>query len=212
MADPLSQRVLVLNRLWQAVNIVGVRRAFALLIQDHAQVIDPSDGTYQILSADEWIALSVEKPPADDKRCIHTVHMSLRIPSVLLLRYFDRVPTKEVKFNRFNIFERDNYRCQYCGNTFHPRQLNLDHVIPRVQGGKTSWENVVTSCIRCNTRKGNRLPHQAGMRLMRKPARPKWRPFINSVLDEESAIEREWEHFLAGSASRRHAALLGGEE
>ncbi len=204
MSDTLSHRVLVLNRLWQAVYIVGVRRAFSLLVQDHAQVIDPTEGNFQILSAEEWIEFSLENPPAEDERAVHTIQMRLRVPSVLLLRYFDRVPTKEVKFNRYNVFERDGYRCQYCGKVFHPRDLNLDHVIPRVQGGRTSWENVVTSCIRCNTRKANRLPHQAGMHLIRKPARPKWRPFINSVLDEEAAIEREWQHFLAGSASRRH--------
>ncbi|MGF1483755.1 MAG: HNH endonuclease [Opitutales bacterium] len=211
MADTLSQRVLVLNRLWQAVNIVGVRRAFSLLMQDHAQVIDPSGGNFQILSAEDWIEMSVENPP-DEERCVHTVNMRLRIPSVLLLRYFDRVPTKEVKFNRYNVFERDGYRCQYCSKVFHPRDLNLDHVIPRVHGGRTSWENVVTSCIRCNTRKANRLPHQAGMHLLRKPARPKWRPFINSVLDEEIQIEREWEHFLAGSASRRHGDFFDGDD
>lgn len=186
----------MLNRLWQAVNIVGVKRAFSLLMQDHAQVIDAGSGTFQILAAGEWIDYSLSNPPAEDAPCIHTVKMRLRIPSVLLLRGFDRMPTKEVKFNRQNIFERDRYRCQYCGNVFHPRDLNLDHVIPRVHGGKTSWENVVTSCIKCNTRKANHLPHQAGMRLMRKPDRPKWRPFIVSVLSEESEIEQGWENFL----------------
>lgn len=194
MGDCPTKRVLVLNRLWQPVNIVGVKRAFSLLSQDHAQAIDTAGGTFQVLDCAAWIFLSLENPPEHEHDCIQTVKMRLRIPSVLLLRMYDRVPTKEVKFNRRNVFERDDYTCQYCGNSFREDDLNLDHVIPRDQGGRTSWENIVTSCKRCNTRKANRMPHQAGMHLMKLPVRPKWRPYVSIV--DDHGVEEGWEHFV----------------
>lgn len=194
MADALSRRILVLNRLWQPVNIVGVRRAFGLLMQDHAQVINTISGDFRVMDAGEWLQFSMEHPPEKDYDCLHTVRLKVRVPSVLLLRVFDRVPSKEIKFSRRAIFERDGFVCQYCGNRFHEKELNLDHVIPRDQGGKTSWENIVTSCIRCNTRKANRLPHKAGMHLKKSPARPRWRPFVSSVPKAE--VEQDWTHFM----------------
>ena len=96
--------------------------------------------------------------------------------------------------NRQNLFERDGFRCQYCNETFQTKDLNLDHVIPRDRGGKTSWENVVTSCIRCNSRKGNRLPHEAGMRLVRRPQKPRWRPFVSSI--DEDQCDESWIQFM----------------
>ena len=91
---------------------------------------------------------------------VHTVSFKIRVPRVIVLMLFDRMPKKEVKFTRANIFERDKNTCQYCGKVFDRRDLNLDHVIPRDKGGTTTWENIVCSCIPCNTKKGNRLPHQ----------------------------------------------------
>lgn len=194
MSDVLSRRILVLNRLWQAVNIVGVKRAFSLLMQDHAQVINTHEGDFRVMSGLEWLEYSLEMPPENDSECLHTVRMKVRIPSVLLLRSYDRIPSKEVKFNRRAVFERDRFTCQYCGEHFHEKELNLDHVIPRDMGGKTSWENIVTSCIPCNTRKANRLPHKADMQLKKHPTRPRWRPFSSSVPVAE--IESGWKHFM----------------
>jgi 5-methylcytosine-specific restriction endonuclease McrA len=125
---------------------------------------------------------------------VQTVKLRIRVPKVLLLRSYDQLPVQEVRFNRDSIFERDDYRCQYCGNHFEPLSLNLDHVIPRDRGGKTSWENIVTSCIKCNSRKANRLPHQANMHLIRKPERPRWRPFISSLIGQE--YDDDWNHFI----------------
>ncbi len=192
--ERLNQRVLVLNRLWQAVNIIGVKRAFGLLMMDHAQVVHADDDAIEVLNAEGWIAHSLAHPPTDDRDCIHTVRMRLRLPSVILLRYYDRVPAKEVKFNRQNLFERDGHCCQYCGKVYTVKELNLDHVIPRMNGGRTSWENVVTSCVRCNSRKANRMPHQAGMHLLKKPTKPKWRPFAYAVSTADRV--EHWEPFL----------------
>ena len=187
-------RVLVLNRNWQAVNIVGVRRAFGLLWQDHARVINTQNGEFAPMDAGEWIAYSqdVETGPGQD--FIHTIRVDILIPKVLLLRSFDRLPISEIKFNRENVFIRDGFICQYTGKRCKPSDLTLDHVIPRERGGRTSWENIVTCRRDINSLKANRLPHEAGLRLIRKPFRPKWRPF--SAVVASSEIEREWRHFL----------------
>jgi len=189
----MSQQVLVLNRFWQAVNIVGVRRALSLLVQGHAEVIHQEDGNYQVVDFDHWMSED-ESLPWDDEFCLHTVRRIIRLPKVIILKFFDRLPIKEVKFHRKNVFERDHHTCQYCGKKFGESKLNLDHVIPRHHGGRTSWENVVTSCIPCNSRKANRLPHEAGMRLIRKPARPRWRPFVSFAQDQIK--HKSWDYFL----------------
>jgi len=199
MGFAVSQRVLILNRLWQAVNIVGAKRAFGLLLQDNAKVIHSTDDDFQVLKSDEWIAYSMSNPPNNDEDCVQTVRYKIRIPSILLLNYYDKLPMKEVKFTRQHLFERDKYTCQYCGGRFSQRELNLDHVIPRDRGGKTSWENIVTSCLHCNTRKGNRFPHEAGLRLKHKPIRPKWRPSISFFLGPE--YNESWKHFLKAPRS-----------
>ena len=189
-----ASRVLVLNRSWQAVNVVGVRRAFALLWQDHARVINVRGGEFAPMDASEWIAYSLEQKPEPGMEFIHTVRLSILIPKVLLLRSFDRLPVTEIKFNRENVFIRDNFTCQYSGKRCKPADLTLDHVIPRERGGRTSWENIVTCRRDINSMKANRLPHEAGLELIRRPVRPKWRPF--SAVVAASAIEREWSHFL----------------
>jgi len=194
MGEGLKQRVLILNRLWQAVNIVGVHRAFSLLMQDHAQVIHTRDGSFRLLGGADWLALSRDEPPEEGEAVVATVQRNIRVPKVLLLRRYDRLPVQEVKFTRENLFERDRYRCQYCGNAYDARHLNLDHVIPRDKGGRTSWENIVTSCVKCNSRKANRLPHQANMRLIRKPERPRMRPFVSTLVDGD--CDADWATFV----------------
>lgn len=192
MTSFLNQHVLVLNRLWQAVNICTVQRALTLVFEGHAQVVlNDSDGDFQTYNFSQWRDVSEQEPHPD---CISTVSFKIRVPRVILLLMFDRLPKKEVKFTRHNIFERDRNMCQYCGKVFDRKDLNLDHVVPRDRGGPTTWENIVCSCIPCNTRKANRTPLEAGMHLIHKPKRPKWRPFVqvNMGLPHHDS----WKHFL----------------
>jgi 5-methylcytosine-specific restriction endonuclease McrA len=194
MGTGLKYQVLVLNRLWQPVNIIGVERAFSLLLQDHAQVIYTGDESFRMMDSAAWLELSEQETPEDTEAYVQTVRLRIRVPKVLLLRSYDKLPVQEVKFTRENLFERDDYRCQYCGNHFESVHLNMDHVIPRDRGGRTSWENIVTSCIKCNSRKANRLPHQANMHLIRKPERPRWRPFVSSLIGQN--YDSAWDHFI----------------
>jgi 5-methylcytosine-specific restriction endonuclease McrA len=192
-------RVLVLNRNWQAVNIVGVRRAFSLLCQDHARVINTRNGEFAPMDAGEWFQYSIETGPHPDHMVVHTVRLKILVPKVLLLRTFDRLPITEIKFNRENVFIRDNFTCQYTGKRCKAADLTLDHVIPRERGGKTSWENIVTCRRDINSLKANQLPHEAGLKLIRKPVKPRWRPF--SAVVTEAGMEREWRHFLHAGRS-----------
>lgn len=191
MIGLLSQQVLVLNRLWQAVNICTVRRAFVLLYGGHAQVVDGVGNNYKTFGYQEWHDFSQDYNGAD---VVRAISLKIRIPKVIVLLFYDRFPKKEVKFTRQNIYERDKNRCQYCGEIFDRDELNLDHVIPRDRGGKMTWENIVCSCIPCNTKKGNRTPQEAAMRLIRKPQRPRWRPTLHMNFSKN--VEESWKHFL----------------
>jgi 5-methylcytosine-specific restriction endonuclease McrA len=192
MQSTLETPVLVLNRLWQAVNTCSARRAFTLLYQGHAQVVSTAPGN-EFVTHDfaSWQDFSNENP---DREMVQTISMKIRIPRIIVLLMFERLPKKEVKFTRHNVFERDGNTCQYCGVNFSRDSLNLDHIMPRDRGGQTTWENIVCSCIPCNTRKGNRLPHEAGMALIRKPKRPKWRPFVH--ISVSTNPHDSWKHFL----------------
>jgi 5-methylcytosine-specific restriction endonuclease McrA len=187
-------RVLVLNRNWQAINIIGVKRAFSLLWQDHARVINTFAEDLLPMDAAEWMVFSDNARPAPGMEFIRTIRRSILIPKVLLLRSFDRLPVSEIKFNRENVFIRDNFTCQYTGRRCRPSELTLDHVIPRDRGGRTSWENIVTCRRDVNVRKANRLPHEAGLSLVRKPTKPKWRPFAATVAPHDA--DAAWMHFL----------------
>src|ERR1700679_1709950 len=116
MSVSLNQHVLVLNRLWQAVNVCTARRALTLLFEGHAQVVMSDDeGAFQTFNFHQWRDISDQQPHPET---IATVSFKIRVPRVILLVMFDRMPKKEVKFTRHNIFERDNNMCQYCGQTF----------------------------------------------------------------------------------------------
>jgi 5-methylcytosine-specific restriction endonuclease McrA len=163
-----------------------------LLFQGQAQVVlNDDDGSFRTFNFQEWRSLSDGAPREES---VHTIAFRIRVPRIILLLIYDRLPKKEVKFTRHNIFERDKNTCQYCGRVFDRKDLNLDHVIPRDRGGPTTWENIVCSCVECNTQKANRTPSEAGLRLIRKPKRPKWRPFvqINFSLHRHDS----WKHFI----------------
>ena len=194
MSVNLDCKILVLNRLWQAVNIVGIHKGFRLLLKDNAQAIFTRDKSFRLLDGDSWLDLSQSIIFDESDSYVNTIRFKILVPKVLLLKSYSKVPVHDVKFNKKNLLERDHHKCQYCGRKLDDSLLNMDHVIPRDKGGKTSWENIVTACIKCNSKKANLLPHQANMHLIKKPERPRWRPFISSLIGQN--YEDDWEHFL----------------
>lgn len=183
----LNSSVLVLNRSYLPVHVTSVRRAFSLLYQGIARAVDEQ---YQTFDFDEWRQLAV----ARDVDAIGTARGRIRVPRVIVLVAFDRLPKRHVRFSRINLMGRDGFQCQYCGLRPSRSELNLDHVVPRSLGGRSTWENVVTSCVECNRRKGGRTPRQAGLRLLRRPARPRWTPLANLMLS--TVRYKEWRPFL----------------
>jgi 5-methylcytosine-specific restriction endonuclease McrA len=184
----LNSSVLVLNRSYLPVHVTSARRAFSLLYQGIARVVNEQ---YQTFDFEAWSQLAV----ARDVEAIGTPGGLIRIPRVIVLIAFDRLPKRHVRFSRINLMARDSFSCQYCGAKPHRSELNLDHVVPRSLGGRSTWENVVTSCVDCNRRKGGRTPRQAQMKLRNRPERPRWTPLANLMWS--SVRYQEWRPFLS---------------
>lgn len=201
MTSVLNQRslgasVLVVNRFYLAVHVVGVRRAFGLLYRGLAEVVQLDDGQYASYDFDSWLALSElqRRSRGEHDDWVRSVGFEVRVPRIIRLSTYDRLPKQTLRFNRRNLFARDNHRCQYCGRSFPLHQLSIDHVIPRSRGGPTTWENAVCSCMTCNTRKGSRTPQEARMTLLAEPKRPNHHPLLAAKLANPKYAS--WRSFL----------------
>jgi len=192
----LDCNVLVLNKHYMAIRIVGARRAFSLLFRKLAEVVSVEQGNYWNYDFDSWREVSDfrRRFEPDGHDWVATVNFHIAVPRIIRLLFYDRLPRTEVKFNRRNIFARDKNKCQYCGKRFPTCELSLDHVIPRSMGGKSNWENIVCACAACNVKKGGRTPKQAGMKLIQKPVRPKHNPLVHVHLGHQRY--RSWKQFI----------------
>jgi len=183
-SDALAASVLVLNRVYVAIHVIGVRRAFSLLCRDLAEVIHLENGQFANYDFQAWrenCELRADaKEPYED--WIRAVHFEIQVPKVIRLLRYDRLPSRMIRLSRHALLARDEHRCQYCGRRFPSNQLSLDHVIPKSRGGTTTWENVVCCCLACNIKKGGRTPQEAHMKLVAKPVRPKRSPLITLKL------------------------------
>jgi 5-methylcytosine-specific restriction endonuclease McrA len=193
----LDASVLVLNKLFMAVHIISVRRAFCLLCKDLAEVVNLEDGQFATYDFASWREVSEYRAKhfrQEDDDWVRTSNSQIQVPRVVRLFAYEKMPKHTVKFNRRNIFARDNNQCQYCGRRFPTPELSLDHVTPRSQGGQSTWENIVCACVSCNVRKGGRTPKQAHLSLIRKPEKPKRSPLLNLKLTHKKY--QSWKTFL----------------
>ncbi|HZW07914.1 MAG TPA: HNH endonuclease [Phycisphaerales bacterium] len=195
-AAALDSKVLVLNKLYLAVRVVSARRAFTMLWNDLAEIVQVENGHYNSYTFESWAELAEyqTKFEAEKHDWVRTVRMQIAVPRVIRLLGYDRLPAQNVKLNRRNLFARDRNQCQYCGRNFPTCDLSIDHVLPRSHGGGDSWENLVCACIRCNARKGGRTPEQAHMKLIRKPVMPKRNPLIAVRMGQDRYAS--WRAFL----------------
>ncbi|MEY4180170.1 MAG: hypothetical protein RLY70_3744 [Planctomycetota bacterium] len=187
MTALLSRPTLVLNRSWQPVGVATVARSISLVAADRAQVVDPVD--YRQYSWSDWSRLI----PQGDEPYIQSVTFRLRVPEVITLAAYDRVPKNVVTFSRRNLYRRDQYTCQYCGARPGTEELTIDHVQPRSRGGTSNWENCVLACLDCNQKKANRTPREASMPLPRSPVRPTWSP----LYARHTVRVKSWTKFLS---------------
>ena len=192
MNDILNKTiVLVLNRNWQAINIRTPADAFCQMATNVATALE-IDGQNHIrpVTWDEWITL----PIRDCDNAVHTVRGAIRVPTVIVAVNYARVPKKRPKLCARAIRERDGNRCQYTGALLRPDEGSLDHIVPRSRGGKDAWENLVWSSKAVNTKKGNRLPHEAGLKLLTVPRASKELP-VTALLRNAQAIV-DWKLFV----------------
>jgi 5-methylcytosine-specific restriction endonuclease McrA len=192
----LDERVLVLNRLYTAVRVISARRAFVMLFKQAAEVIAVENGQYHNYDFATWTEISDLQKAFEPAAYswVRTPHLEIAVPKIIRLFGYDRLPRQDVKLNRRNIYARDGSRCQYCGRHFSTKDLTIDHVVPRVQGGEHTWINLVCACVRCNTRKGGRTPNQAHMKLIRRPFKPKRNPAVTLRLGSQKY--QSWKAFL----------------
>ncbi|HEV7300979.1 MAG TPA: HNH endonuclease [Tepidisphaeraceae bacterium] len=201
VVSALNANVLVLNKHYQAIRVINVRRAFAMLCKDLAEVVHidtdaAGQSRWTNMDFTEWTELSQLKAEFEPEEYdwIHTVRLQIAVPRIIRLVGYDKLPRQDVKFNRRNIYARDGSKCQYCGKKFSTTELSLDHVKPKSQGGKASWDNIVCCCVKCNVKKGGRTPEQAKMHLITKPIKPKRSPVISIRLAD--ARYSSWKTFL----------------
>jgi 5-methylcytosine-specific restriction endonuclease McrA len=195
--------VLVLNRNWQAINVRTPQEAFCMMATNVATGLEiegedhPSSEAKELRRADirpvtwqEWITL----PIREQDQAVHTVRGQIRVPTVIVAVNYAKVPKKRPKLCARSIRERDGNRCQYTGRMLHPEDGSLDHVVPRSRGGKDAWENLVWSAKDVNQRKANRLPHEAGLKLLSTPRAPRELPAMAFIRNAHGIAE--WKLFL----------------
>ncbi|HUU53359.1 MAG TPA: HNH endonuclease [Armatimonadota bacterium] len=172
-----SNGVLVLNDNYQPLNVTNARRAIGLLCVGKAHVVEA------------------------DSKVFRSERIAIELPTVVRLNHHVRRPTPVLRVSRKSIFARDHYTCQYCGA--HSVPLTIDHVVPRERGGGDDWTNLLCCCTKCNNKKGNRMPEEAGMRMRRLPFRPKYLPYISYTKFLAAAANPAWRPYLAPYADMR---------
>lgn len=220
MSSVAEARVLVINKLWQPINVITVKKAMKKVRnvyedgEPKARIIDCINNDFQSWTWQDWSALKPNpnycpechaikySERINDGKCldcghsvgeqtIQAVDKILRVPRIIQMTRYDRLPNQKIRFNRRIIYRRDRNICQYCGCKPGTKELSLDHVIPRSKGGKTTWENIVLACTPCNTKKADRTLDQCGMKLLRQPTKPKYN------LDLGDVRVRDWDSFIS---------------
>ena len=184
----LTDPTLVLNKNWLPIQVCSVRRAFTMLFKGLARVVEPGD--YSLYDFDSWSDLVIPR----GEPFVQGVSRRIRIPEVIVLQGCDRFNRPRLAFTRRNLFRRDRNCCQYCSKKCSTEDLSIDHVIPTCAGGAGSWTNCVVACLACNARKGGRLVHEAGMRLLRAPVEPPAQSVFTLHVNRRKA---SGEHFVS---------------
>lgn len=186
----IKHSVLILNKYWIPINTTTPKHSFALMFSDNAKAILIEEDKVVPLDWNDWVNVN----PSEKDRKIKTVRGYIKIPSIIVLNYYDKIPRQTIKFTQKSLWERDNFTCQYTGKKVNKTNGNIDHIIPKAQGGKTSWENCVIAHKEINAIKADRTPEQAGLKLLKKPSAPKLMP-VSFYIRNKEEIE-DWNLFL----------------
>jgi 5-methylcytosine-specific restriction endonuclease McrA len=186
-----QETVLVLNRCWQAINIKSPAEAISMMYDDSATGLDIRGEDNMVpLKWEDWVSL----PYDENSSYIKTVSLQIKIPKIIVLSNFDRVPFKRPKFTTKNLWIRDGGICQYTGKKLTPNNGNIDHIIPKSKGGKSIWTNCVLAHKEVNAKKADRTPEESGLKLIRKPLAPRDLPVSLYIKNKHNI--KEWDIFL----------------
>jgi len=191
MRDSITRHsVLILNKNWIPINTTTPRHCFALMYSDNAKGILIEEDKVMPLEWNDWVNVNLN----EKDRKIKTVNGYVKIPTIIVLNHYDKIPKQVVKFTQKNLWARDNYTCQYTGKKISRTTGNIDHILPKSQGGKTSWENCVIAHKDINAVKADRTPEQVGLKLIKKPCAPRVMPVSFYIRNREYI--KDWELFL----------------
>ena len=191
MSNINKTTVLVLNRNWQAIDVKSPADALSMMYTDNATGLDILGKDHMIpYRWNDWVNL----PFDSDCDYIKTINGGIKIPKIIVLCNFDKVPIKRPKFSSTGIWNRDNGICQYTGRKLSKNEGNVDHVIPKSRGGRSNWDNCVLSHKDINAKKANRTPEEAGLKLLKKPTTPKHLPISFYIKNKHNIPE--WDMFL----------------
>ena len=187
----ITMPTLVLNKSWSPVSICTTKKAIAKTMLGLAHILDPE--TYILYNFEDWMTL----PVREGEKAIRTSRTEVRVPEIIVLSEYERLPQREVKLTRRNLLIRDNYTCQYTGRRISMDTGTIDHVVPRSRGGASTWENLVMCCLEVNAKKADRTPDEAGLKLLKKPERPKWSPvYARFARLASSNVPSSWTQFV----------------
>lgn len=199
----MSLSVLSLNKVYQPIGLISVKEAIESIFTERAEIVDVEEnGDFLGYDVNSWLELSllknmmIEEGENIEEIWINSKDPFFIAPKVIRYLHYDKFHQKKIKFSRKNIIIRDNYRCIYCNKKFPIENLQLEHLIPRSRGGKTTWENTATACYKCNSKKSNRTPEESGMKLHWKPFKPKFLFKKNKLVFKDNRYKL-WEHFIS---------------
>jgi len=199
MGDILTSRVLVLNSNFVPINIISLKKALIKLVKNVAEIVTIENERYSSWNFTSWAEISELRRDFEElgkyDEIIGLGGFTFIIPRIIRVLTYDRFFKHPIKLNRKNIFARDKCICQYCHKKFSPQNLSIDHIIPRSQGGQSIWENLVCSCYKCNSKKRDRTPTQAGMKLLKQPHRPASPPIIKLTIGDRKY--KDWQSFIS---------------
>ena len=188
----MNSSVLVLNKNFTAVHISNMRSTMAMLFTGEAEAVDADCRCYDFKDWAELSAMMSENPNG----FVNTVTMRIAIPDVIKLMRYSKIPKRDVKFSRSNIYQHYNRKCCYCGNSVSSSEASWDHLVPRARGGTTEWSNIVLSCKPCNARKADKTPAEAGMTLLVQPSKPQWKGVRTISVEAPLPIPVAWQSWI----------------
>jgi len=192
-------QTLILTNHYRAHEVVGWQDAVTRMFSAKIEVLAQYDEILAVVGRETLRSFP------DLKRALRQVigtdaeTLTIKVPAVAVLRRSIGSTKSGIKFSKINVCQRDNFTCQYCGHRLPMSHLNYDHVTPRSQGGQTVWDNIVTACYTCNSKKANRTPEQAGMKLLAVPMKPRVLPMTPPIINVTTAPV-EWRPYLEAAA------------